>query len=399
MVILAAVVGGVLGSRAASGKSPATEESTSSPTPSPTLSPTVSVNTTTLRPNSRLAVTGRWDLSNPNVFEASLIFQGGDNLIRMSKLTRDAGEWGLPLALEGLGTAKPGSPLAASMVLGRGQFEFFYVATSGQLLGATWQSGDKMAKPDSITAPTKISAVMLNNDDTKLASYWPYIVAQYRNETLMKVVFYNGWDYAGRLDGDFGAELGSPLALVPTVTSMRNPDAAVGVLGRNKDGYLLNYGFGGDDKGSAWNTKPGEYFSYFLKTRNRPYISTNHSTAQSIPIPPVTALGALAVARPGSNLTNTYVLYQDIDDEIKTLRLDEDNKGWNTDSPKLGKADKGTDITCLTAQTGTGEGGVQIDLSDRRDMSRCYFMVGGLIKEVKLEDDGSWKELGFIPLE
>lgn len=42
------------------------------------------------------------------------------------------------------------------------------------------------------------------------------------------------------------------------MNNMRIPDAAGGVRGENKDGDLLNYGSGGNDKDSAWNTKPGD---------------------------------------------------------------------------------------------------------------------------------------------
>lgn len=71
-----------------------------------------------------------------------------------------------------------------------------------------------------------------------------------------------------------------------------------------------------------------------------------------------------------------------------------DDAKWTADSAALKGADAGTDIACLTEAMWISDDDV---LSSTYDMSRCYFLSGGQIREV-LYNGTSWEELGIIPL-
>ena len=86
-------------------------------------------------------------------------------------------------------------------------------------------------------------------------------------------------------------------------------------------------------------------------------------------------------------------------DRVNMLWQDDENSGWK--GPRqypdaFGGADPGTDVTCLTpaawASTGVG-------LAGAYDMSRCYFQAGGgRVREVRF-DGGTWRNLGYLPID
>jgi hypothetical protein len=90
-----------------------------------------------------------------------------------------------------------------------------------------------------------------------------------------------------------------------------------------------------------------------------------------------------------------YVLYRDPDASTKLKYASYTSAdGWKVStSPVLTEADEGTDVACVTeAASGGGR-----TLSGQRDMSRCYFMSRGRLKEVSF-DGNDWKDLGAVPL-
>jgi hypothetical protein len=117
----------------------------------------------------------------------------------------------------------------------------------------------------------------------------------------------------------------------------------------------------------------------------------------SVSIPENTAIGAFAVARSdsSSNQTNTYALYQDDDATIQVV-WESDASGWQGPSTysAFDGADNGTDIACLTAAAWDGSG---VELSTDQDMNRCYFQVGGQVREVYY-DGSNWNVEGYLPI-
>ncbi|KAI1806088.1 hypothetical protein F4811DRAFT_551280 [Daldinia bambusicola] len=368
-IIIGAVVGGVLGSKAASSDGPdASAESASSNSSSP--NPTV--NTTAVRPKTRLTVTGR--RVQGNGFTSRLFWQGGDNKIRTSRYTSSTGQWSSPIVFHDV-DAKPGTPIAATIYLQFPQFEFFYLDPSSTFQGVNFFEDETVPKIDSISSERTPFTVW---DSSKMSAYWPYVVYQNKNTTFHRVVYdghgagwfndtLQGWENPD--DMPMG-DVGSGIAVIPLAIDFQTPYTA-GLAYRDPNGRLSIFPFGGVDTGVAWNFG-----------------------SPDVTIPSGTSIAAIAIGREGTNTTNTWILYQDESNKIQSVWQEDDNS-WHGPQ-EVGDADAGTDIACLTEQV--GDQPTQSSLASQTDMRRCYYQYKGLIREKRLTSS-SWVDGASIPIE
>ncbi|KAI4860032.1 hypothetical protein F4820DRAFT_128611 [Hypoxylon rubiginosum] len=381
-VIVGAVVGGVLGSQASrdgskaaqtTGTSSSPSESTSPPSASSSASP--QVNTTAVRPNTRLSVTGR-RLAGDG-FTSRLFWQGGDNKIRTSRYSSaGGGAWTAPLVFDGTADARPGTPIAATIYLVFPQFEVFYLdAASSTFRGINFGEDETVPKVDSVDTDRPAFSV---GEGSRMAAYWPYIIYQNADATFHREVYDSrgdGW-FNDTMQGWFDTTVvpygdsGTGMAVVPVVKAYQGPYAA-GIAFRGRDGRLAIFSFGGDDTGISW-----------------------HSGTPNVAIPAGTSIGAFAVGRANSNTTNTYILYQDASHMIQAV-WQEDGGAWKGPQ-QVGAADAGTDIACLTEVVSDLPS--QVSLSEQPDMRRCYYQSGGRIVEKRLASSG-WVDGDAIPME
>ncbi len=106
-------------------------------------------------------------------------------------------------------------------------------------------------------------------------------------------------------------------------------------------------------------------------------------------------MGAFAVPRGSSSTSpmDTYVLSQQASGDIQAS-WQTDETGWQGPKvyPALAGADKNTNIACLTPNAWPLS-----NLQAQFDMSRCYFQVGGQVREV-LYNGTDWVNLCNIPI-
>ncbi|KAI1380688.1 hypothetical protein F4677DRAFT_441020 [Hypoxylon crocopeplum] len=386
-VIVGAVVGGVVGSRGSGGdgskgalsaplqsaSSPSSSSSSSSSSlPSPSSSAVPKVNTTAVRANTKLSITGRRIAGDG--FTSRLFWQGGDNKIRTSRYTSTGGTWSTPLVFDNL-DAKPGTPIAATIYLLFPQFEVFYVDSTSTFRGLNFGEDETVPKTDSIETDRPAFTV---EEDTKMSAYWPYIIYQNPNSTFHREVFDSygrGWfndTVQGWVDTTVVpvGDKATGIAVMPVVKVYKKPYAA-GIAYRDQDGRLSVFSFGGEESGIPW-----------------------HTAVPDVSVPAGTSIAAFSVGRPNSNATNTYILYQDDDQKVQAVWQGNDNR-WEGPQ-EVGDADAGTDIACLTEQTCDEPS--QVSLSEQTDMMRCYYQMGGEIKEKRFSSSG-WIDGGSIPME
>ncbi|KAI1649128.1 uncharacterized protein F4817DRAFT_314066 [Daldinia loculata] len=383
-VIVGAVVGGVLGSKATSSKAtsshasdvssePASSSSSSpSPTSTPSSSTSQSVNTTAIRPKTRLTVTGR--RIQGNGFTSRLFWQGGDNKIRTSRYSSSSSQWSTPLVFNDI-DAKPGTPIAVTIYLQFTQFEFFYLDPSSTFQGTNFFEDETEPKVDSINL---VRTPFTVPNGSRMTAYWPYVIYQNTNTSFHRLVYdghgigwfndtVQGWDHPDDIPlGDAN----SGIAVVPMMSSFHTPYTA-GLAYRDPTGRLAIFPFGGFDTGVAW------YFG-----------------TPGVTIPSGTSIAAFAIGRLNSNTTNTWILYQDASNKIQSVWQGDDNE-WQGPQ-EVGDADVGTDIACLTEQVGDQPS--QTVLASQTDMRRCYYQYKGLIREKRLASS-SWVDGAAIPIE
>jgi hypothetical protein len=170
---------------------------------------------------------------------------------------------------------------------------------------------------------------------------------------------------------DVVATPGSGMTLLPTAVKYLN---AAGFIYATANGMLSTYIETTNDTAvDGWAWTPGSL---------------------GVRVPSNSSIGAFVYAR-SQNLINTYVLYQETNNDIYVVWQD-DASGWRgpTSYPALAGADPGTDIVCLTMQAWDASG---VDLSALTDMNRCYFQAGARLKEVWF-DGATWHDQGFVPM-
>jgi hypothetical protein len=112
-------------------------------------------------------------------------------------------------------------------------------------------------------------------------------------------------------------------------------------------------------------------------------------------IPVDASIGAFSVPRPGttSGDINIYVLWQDASGKIQ-MSWQDDSSGWKgpSTSDAFNGADNGTSIACLTPTAWPPSG-----FQAKWDMSRCYFQVSRVLREVNF-NGSAWIIIGEVPL-
>ncbi|KAK4220137.1 hypothetical protein QBC37DRAFT_381845 [Rhypophila decipiens] len=410
MVILAAVLGGVLGSKASKSTSPAVTEAGPKPAGGPgtggagtggagnsTNSNSTSTDIPrpkTLRQGSSLSVTG-WRNMDGHV-EKYLTFQTPQDELRLMKSPGVNGSWEAPMSFNAY--PKPDTKITATILMFqdyfRPQIEIFYTGKQSRFLGTNYNDqnpGDIKFVEDSVN-----SLKFFTGLNSSLASYWPWIIQQDSDGTLVHV--------RDRLGGDFGpnpvwdrnrlnatAQAGSSLAIVPLSTNF----SAMAVEG----GYAAFY------QQIEGGTLAVEVPS--LATARE--LFENYSLSWDLDIPTITLprraqLAAFSVARDDAeSWVNTYVLYIDEEDNINVLYTDMSTgvPVWTIVQPEqLKGVDTDSSLACLTlasSPAGPSGGPILLEVGSEDNM-RCYFVRGGLVQEAKLSEFGGWSVVGVVPI-
>ncbi|KAL1850956.1 hypothetical protein Daus18300_012747 [Diaporthe australafricana] len=407
LLIIAAVVGGVLGSRkSGSGETSSADDSdtsnssTSTPSaPSPTETATTTLSS--VKQGSSLAVAA-WRKSLG--LEVFLYYQSQNGSLRwstyddtQSSFTYNGSYWGdsTEIVMDSSNAAANGTNLAAGILLWgttyEPQIELFYLDQNNYLRGAYDMNDAATYEADSVSDMNIASTT-----NSSLAAYWPYCAYVDENGEVAVVgnVPYSetrlspssNWTTTSSAKA---VMTGSKLAVVPLVSNMTGllEDGGYGVIYQDSDGNLA-YVQPGRDTADADNT-----------------LVDSWPTGADFPSITVAAGGSFAAfttARSDSSQgrVNTYVLYQEMSSRISMVYLDNDTS-WVTKQPEaLSSADNGTDIACLTMpMTQSDVDGDELDLEAASShTSRCYFQRGGYIREFALSGT-DWIELGTIPME
>ncbi|KAF2669635.1 hypothetical protein BT63DRAFT_373088 [Microthyrium microscopicum] len=373
VAIVAIVVGVVLGTR---------ESKDTTKSGSTAGSSSGDINTTLLRKNSPLAVTGWRNGSSLNV---RLFYQGDDGNIRMNGYESGSKKW---TASPPIDTAKAGTALAASCFNASNffaapnatgsssllyfQIELFY--TNNASLIKEWNFNESS---DTGASGSISSLTFRTGASSRMSSYWPSLVFQDDSGTLTEI-FYNSsvsqqaWNQRGL--GLVGRN-NSGLAEVPLTTNLaQNTNTPVD--------FGMGIFYQRDD------------FKPFDATRGT-NLGAWSANNLNVSIPQNSSIGSFSVPRAGDSAkrTNLYVLWQDASGNIQ-YNWQDDNSGWKgpATSDALKGADLGTSIACLTPTIWP-----VTDLQPKFDLSRCYYQVGGSLREVQF-DGSNWNVLGFVPL-
>ncbi|KAI1142856.1 hypothetical protein F5Y05DRAFT_366437 [Hypoxylon sp. FL0543] len=366
-----AVLGGVLGSRAGRYSHPAVVANTTSngtipdtPSSTPASSPVKSI-----RAGSRLAVTGYRTKTD---YSIRLFYQDKDNQLRFVDKESASANWteskatvldNLPYQPKINGSIAAGSYLFDDPAP---KIEFFYEDKDGIVRGQNFNF-----EFENGTIPLKGEGGSINfyplqiAGNTKISSFFPYLVSQDADNSIRWTVMHGQnasnlsapW-WVNDTEWDVKASKGGGMVVLPIAQNVRN---AGGVVYRSAEGMLSVKIHDESDPSNeevAWR-----------------------KGALSKEIPSNASIGAFSVGRPydNNNQVNTYILYQDDDGTIQVVWQDDDAwKGPETYDALKG-ADLGTDIACLTPGTYDA---ANIEISREQDMNRCFFMSGGLVKEV-----------------
>ncbi|KAI0444553.1 hypothetical protein F4803DRAFT_243909 [Xylaria telfairii] len=366
LVVVAAVVGGVVGSRRSdSVSSTATSgEPISSSPPTSSSSPTsTGTSSRPLQSNTGLAVAG-WRTQN-DFFTLRVFYQDQDDGLRFSEYNSDGAGWGASTKVDREDVLSNTS-MGATAILQMNPYELFFQNTSSLVTGNNFRDrvsgigGDF----DSIDGYP-----ILTHPKSRLVTCWPYIVLQKPNKTL-SVVNWIGQDPTPWQNYSLGIDAsgGTSLAILPLSRTYQSPYHSALVY-RGPDGVLALYSLEYATTGSQLQTVGigGSYSSSF---------------------------GAFAVARENdpNNGTNIYILYQTESNDLEYVYYRGDSWELGGTSDVLKNADPSTDITCLTESIWDG----LAVMSSKYDMSRCFFYSGGRIKHVQF-DGTAWTEAEIIP--
>ncbi|KAI1409699.1 hypothetical protein F5Y13DRAFT_192961 [Hypoxylon sp. FL1857] len=376
-----AVLGGVLGSRTGRysyGSDPPIVSNTTSNGTSPNTPSSTPVSTPvrSIRAGSRLAVTGYRTKTD---YSIRLFYQDKDNQLRFVDKESAGANWtestatvldNLPYQPKINGSIAAGSYLFDDPAP---KIEFFYEDQDGVVRGQNFnfkfENGTILLKGEagSINAyPLQIAG------NTKISSFFPYLISQDADDSIRWTVMHGQntsnlsapW-WVNDTEWDVKASKGGGMVVLPIAQNVRN---AGGIVYRSAEGMLSVKIHDESDPSNeevAWR-----------KGALSKEISSN------------TSLGAFSVGRPydNNNQVNTYILYQDNDGTIQVVWQDDDAwKGPQTYDAFKG-ADQGTDIACLTPGAYDA---ANIEISREQDMNRCFFMSGGLVKEVWF-DGSKW---------
>lgn len=110
-------------------------------------------------------------------------------------------------------------------------------------------------------------------------------------------------------------------------------------------------------------------------------------------LPKSAQLGVFAIPRDDGIHTNRYILWQNSTGDI-IMKWDDGPTGWKgpVGFPALKGADNGTQIACLTPANK-----YHSPMGNKTDMGRCYFQVGGAVREV-LYANRDWTIVGNVSI-
>ncbi|KAK8043905.1 hypothetical protein PG994_012743 [Apiospora phragmitis] len=411
VIIVAAVLGGVLGSRAANTSD--TESNASSGDGEGDTAAGNSGNDTALpsaplkyvRPGSSLAVTG-W--REGTAYHIRLFYQGPDQLLRYSNYTSTEPGWTKqPTLLDQLEyKAGVNTSLAAATSMESkeimGEDKLIYLDDTNTMRLQLFRNDLRAAGARGALNdyPERVAP------GSRLAAYWPSILSEAAGQTggtgsgkLRWTRYWGGnnkanHDFWEHVDANVTASPGSGLAVVPASSRYANSG---GFLFRRGDGKVFNSladHYDGGFNGTAWDK--GD----LAKDLN------------GLTIPATSPVVAFTVARsadPKNNpadFVNTYILYVGGQGAVNMVWQDDEKSGWKGSvqyPAAFGGADPGTDIACLTpaAWGGGGNNGASdvSQISGAHDMCRCYFQAGGgRVREVQFSGS-NWKNLGYLPID
>ncbi|KAM7207019.1 hypothetical protein V8F33_000118 [Rhypophila sp. PSN 637] len=404
MVILAAVLGGVLGSKASKSTSPAATEAGPKPAEGPgtggkgdsTNSNSTSTDIPrpkTLRQGSSLSVTG-WRNMDGHV-EKYLTFQTPQDELRLMKSHGVNDSWEAPMSVNAY--PKPDTKITATIIIFEDYFnpqiEIFYTGKQSRFLGTNYNDqnpGDIKFIEDSVNSLRFFTGL-----NSSLASYWPWIIQQDSDGTLVHV--------RNRLLGNFApslvwdrnrlnatAQAASSLAIVPLSTNF----SAMAVEG----GYAVFY----------QALEGGTLVVEIPSLERAQELDGNYTLPWPMELPTITLprraqLAAFSVARDDTeSLVNTYVLYID-EGNINVLYTDMGSGSpiWTIVQPDALKGvDGDSGLACLTlASSPAGpSGGPILSEVGTEDNMRCYFVRGGLVQEAKMSEIRDWSVVGVVPI-
>ncbi|KFA55615.1 hypothetical protein S40293_11436 [Stachybotrys chartarum IBT 40293] len=420
LVVIGAVVGGVVGTTVGSqasseeeqnqlegtdGANPASSTTSSASTlPSQTSTSSVaSASPTGIAPNSPL-VAAAWQVDDN--YDVFLAYHDPDGNLAYTTASgsdpADETSWSSPQRPEPEYPVYGNTPLAMSILpqVPEGtsnsrniQLEWFFVNETSRINGVNYNAGNSAAgfRDDSINQE-RFNALGGSN----LAAYWPYILYQ-RQDSGLDLILHTGVAWQGYNTG-LEALAGSKLAIVPVSrnATLIRVSGWWGVLYQAEDGRLCSSvdATTAETTGSLGDLKELWQSSEFCNSRCRWIFHVNNAGFPSITIPERGPFAAFSVAAPTSSdpdKVNTFVLYQDEDNDFQQVWFDRDEGGWQTSSPQnLRDADEASPITCVTAPTWAHvqEFGERI-LGTASELTRCYFHKDGVVVETRL-DGLSW---------
>ncbi|KAH9999558.1 hypothetical protein F4779DRAFT_631289 [Xylariaceae sp. FL0662B] len=345
LIIVGAVVGGVVGSRAAAHSDDGSKGMTASNGTSPdTSTPLQSIRTGS---------------------SYRLFYQDQFDHLRYSDKESINTNWTESTVLDTLpyqpkvyGTIAAGSYMLNDPAP---KLEFFYEdkdsVVRAQLFNFNFENGTLPAKGDAGSMnmyPLSIA------QGTRISSYFPHVVSLDDDNAVRwtSMLGQNGSNLSAPWwvnDTELGikASKGAGMAVLPGAQKYVN----TGVIYRSSEGKLsikIRDEAAASDQGIAW---------------------TKGDLSKDIPAD--TSIAAFAVGRPydNTNQINTYILYQDEEDVIQVVWQDDDS-GWKGPqaSDALRGAIHGTEIACLTQGAYDT---VNIPVPREQDMNRCFFQVNG----------------------
>ncbi|ETS74736.1 hypothetical protein PFICI_13220 [Pestalotiopsis fici W106-1] len=384
LLVVAATLGGVLGSRARNQAPGTSDTSNSLPNPGEGNSSTP----LTIRNNSMLSITGH--LEEDGGWTARLVFEGPDGKLRFLDRSGPDGFWSAVTILDRVPLAPNGSFTISTYLIGglsAPQYQLYYATTSGQMCGQVFKNGSTPidGSPDSINALNFTAP-----DGTSMASYFPYIMVQ--DQASNQMMWY-GYKYQIQ-NGYFDLTAESQPVLASSHTSMVvlpvnawmyeniNITLLAGFFYRTMEGTLA-FALGQP-------TVPGDHPSFLLW-------NTTAGGFPNVSLPEGGAISGFASGRViRSEQVDTHLLYQDGNGTIQVL-WQENGKDWQgpTTFDAFDGADMGTSIACLTLGAYSRDGGMHVNVPSNSDTNRCYFQSQGGLKEVWY-DGYTWRDCGFI---
>lgn len=393
LVVAAAVIGGILGSKAA--KASQVDDSLPASEASPTITPTPTdtSNTTTksqsIRQGSPLTVTG-WSQSGG--VELFLFYQDDEYQVHRSTYntakTSDNSSWQTPDKFNSSAdvSARLGATIIQYDASYQPQTEVFYTNDDGRVLGVSINDAlSPNYEEDSIK-----NMVLNSRVNSSVAAYWPWVMYQESSGGIVEVRNRLRTEFSPAAEWDkkrlnVSADSDSRLALVPLSTNF----SKIAVQG----GYGIFYQVNGA-------------LVALIPDLGSDELATDYADSWPTGFPAVTNMpggapfAAFSVARSSDTLQRvfTYVLYLDNDANISVIY--NDASSWKTAQPaSLKGVDADTDITCLTMATTHRDSFTQeVVLGAQSFDPRCYFQREGLVREVILSTNNDWVDNGNVPI-